>query len=236
MTESPQNPVAATPAWPVVVGAALMAVWGVAQAAWLPSDGDPAAIAQAAARLAELPREIGSWTATDVELDREQTAAAGAEGILSRQYRDSASGKTVTVLLVCGRPSQIAVHPPTACYRGIGYEPQSAPRLVSFDEPGEARSMEKSAPHELAFASFARAGGPDAAVDVAWGWSADGQWSAPSSPRMTYAGKPVLYKLYIARERTPGRRKDDPLPALAAHLVEALRPVLNPEMRAPHDG
>jgi hypothetical protein len=39
-------------------------------------------------------------------------------------------------------------------------------------------------------------------------WGLEGRWSSPSTPRLTFAGKPFLYKLYVVRQMT---RADEPV-------------------------
>ena len=40
------------------------------------------------------------------------------------------------------------------------------------------------------------------ALRLFWGWNAGEGWKAPGNPRWAFRMKPVLYKLYVAREIT----------------------------------
>jgi hypothetical protein len=157
--------------------------------------GISGALAEAVARLDRVPRSIGDWEGRDVAMDRRQIDRAGIQGFLSRSYRNVRDGREATVLLVCGRPGQIAVHTPDVCYRGAGYEPSSAPAPgtvgTGVDRPAEflkARFCKTSAPV------------PDA-LDILWSWNARGAWEVPANPRLGFASYPALYKIYVIARR-----------------------------------
>ena len=61
-------------------------------------------------------------------------------------------------------------------------------------------------------------------VAILWGWSHDGDWSAPSNPRVEFAGQPCLNKLYVTWNRGRDNRPlDETVPSgfLAAFLPVA---------------
>jgi hypothetical protein len=111
------------------------------------------------------------------------------------------------------------VHSPEICLAGSG--------LVQ--EGGTALHKENPTPLGTT-SSFRKAkfGKPDAAVPahawVYWGWNAGDGWQAPEHPRWSFAGAPVVYKLYLV---APDVRADEPTGV--DHGQEFLR-ILLPEL------
>ena len=153
----------------------------------------------AAARLSQVPDAIGEWSSTDVTKNSEELAIAEASGYLCRHYRHARTGEEVTVLLLCGPPGPISVHPPTACYRARGYQLLGDPQLT------ELSSDERQDQFQLAEFQGQSTLTEDR-VAIMWGWSAARQWSAPESPRFAFAGEPALYKLYVTWDRSHDQR------------------------------
>jgi hypothetical protein len=156
--------------------------------------GAPEQLARAAARVAELPRTIGEWDSTEQEIDPDQLVRAEAISSLSRVYRHRTTGQAVTVMLLCGRPGPIAVHPPTVCFTGSGYALMSPP----------ARQSINSAAHELLGefwrGDFMKESNTErVSMRTFWGWSTDGHWSCPDNPRFEFATDSHLYKMYVTR-------------------------------------
>ena len=156
-------------------------------------------LANAAARLSQIPDSIGDWSSTDVTKNSEELAIAEAAGYLCRHYRHARTGEEVTVLLLCGPPGPISVHPPTACYRARGY------RLLSDPQLTELSSDERQDQFQLAEFQGQSTLTEDR-VAIMWGWSAARQWSAPESPRFAFAGEPTLYKFYVTWDRSHDQR------------------------------
>jgi hypothetical protein len=156
-------------------------------------------------------------------MNREELASAEIDGHVARRYERRDGTAAVTVLLVCGLPGPIGVHPPTACYPGAGYELLAAPATLLLPDGPDGGSA------EFRHTVF---GKPSAAVPtylrILWSWSADGCWKAPEDPRLAFAPRGALYKLYVIREMdTPGQRvEDDPslefLRSLLPELERAL--------------
>ena len=163
-------------------------------------------LARAVQRMTQFPGTIGSWVSSDLEKDPEELAVAEAEGYLLRRYTNKVTGSEVTVLMLCGRPGPISVHPPTACYRARGYRLSSSPVTTQLPEPVRDDHFRLAEFHNSA--SLA-----DDRVAILWAWSTDGQWSVPENPRLAFGGEPFLYKLYITWSRTRDERElQDSLP------------------------
>ena len=60
---------------------------------------------------------------------------------------------------------------------------------------------------------------------VFYAWTAAGPWAAPDAPRVTFAGVPVLYKLYLLRDLPGGDTPlaDDPCLDFFKRLQPELR-------------
>jgi Protein of unknown function (DUF3485) len=174
---------------------------------------DPVAIAAATPRVQAIPSVIEGWSSTDVEIDKRELRHGGIAGALRRVYRHSENGKIATLTVLCGAAGPISVHPPTACFEGVGYSLASGPTLTEVrDSEGNAVSLNRAAfrPQEMGVAEVVR---------VFWGWSTDGNWDAPANPRVAYHGERVLYKLYVVDR---GFETADDLAQSEAFLKDAL--------------
>src|ERR1051325_3539918 len=81
----------------VVVLAGSGAVHGVWTDRWTAQTD----LADAAARLERLPMTIGPWHGSTIEMEKDPKS--NLAGVIARRYVHATSGKTVTILLGCGR-------------------------------------------------------------------------------------------------------------------------------------
>jgi len=158
-------------------------------------------------RLDAVPLEAGDWKGTDVAYETEDFARAGIQGAVNRTYRNSRTGATVSVLLVCGRGGPISVHTPDVCYAGTGYEALGAPERKAVPvgpggEPVGFWTLQLAKPNAVV----------PTRLEIYWAWSSGGSFEAPDNPRLAYARAPALYKLYVVREFAPTSRaaKENP--------------------------
>ncbi len=159
-----------------------------------------------AARVHQVPREINDWvcieegSVSDAELE-----IAELHSYVMRHYRNQRTGAIVTMLLMCGPTGPVAVHPPTACYAGQGYE-QIGDVTLHRVVPGQHSATSLAIPdsretHHLMTAQFRRPGrGSVQKARIFWSWSTNGSWSTPASPRLEFAGSPALFKLYVTQQ------------------------------------
>ncbi len=152
-------------------------------------------IEAAAARLKHVPDRVGSWEGKSLELSRDQLLMAEIAGYVSRRYEDHRRRDAVSILLVCGPAGPISVHTPDICYAGAGYEPTGPPVRKSLPVgPG-------GHPAEFWHAIFSKRNVPvPVTLSILWAWSSDGHWEAPDNPRLSFASRPALYKLYVIHE------------------------------------
>ena len=189
-------------------------------------------------RLQLVPRTIGDWDSQDSKISDAERKMAGLTHDLSRTYTNRRTGDAVTVVLMCGPTGPIAVHPPTACYRGAGYQQSGTTRETVIELPvaevvrlqetrseTQNRSLTTSATatsatttsatarHVFAIADFYQSTRPEQTQPrIYWAWSVTGTWSVPESPRLAFAGNPVLFKLYVTCERPLGMQKSQASP------------------------
>lgn len=202
---------------PIAAGLAVIVSAGIAQGVWTNRWSRSRDLDQAIARLDRVAARVGGWEGHDLELDAGELEAAGIEGHVARRYVSRSDGSAVTVLLVAGRPGPISVHTPEICYAGAGYKPEAAParyappsglpRPVEF-WMGRFREGRSAAPMRLR---------------ILWAWGSQGSWGAPDQPRLAYAPRRSLYKLYVISESAPG---DDRPDAAADSFVHDLMPEL----------
>lgn len=186
----------------------------------------------AVARMNRVPMTIGDWEGSDQRFDARTKSQAELAGGLMRSYRNRRSGAAVTLLLVCGRPGPISVHTPDVCFQGAGYVLLGAPTPV--DGPPDRASSAQ--PSRFFSARFRR---PTAiATDplrVLWAWNGGAGWEAPENPRLVFAGRQALFKLYaVGAAVSPGAEPAPDEPCLV--FLRELLPALQPDPAVPLGG
>lgn len=151
-----------------------------------------AAIERAVTKLDAIPIQVGSWSGQAFELDEQSLAIGEIAGYVARRYRHE-DGREVSVMLVCGRPGPISVHTPEWCYGGAGFEAKQTPSNRALEPDSEPAGKA-----DFATNLFMK---EDAAIPeglrIYWAWNTGMGWKAPENPRLMFAAKPFLYKLYI---------------------------------------
>jgi hypothetical protein len=146
-----------------------------------------------AARVNRIPMTLGDWEGQELPLDRDEMGWAGIASGWMRRYENRVNGESVTVMLIAGAPGPISVHTPEVCYPASGYEQ---------DGPSERRTIaiDDARPAQFWAADFRKETSPiPSRLRVYWAWGTAGTWSAPYSPRITFAREDVLYKVYVVR-------------------------------------
>ncbi len=176
---------------------------------------DSNALNAAVQHVASVPESIGNWTSTSSTLSEREIEVAGIEGYIRREYRNAKTGYRINLTLLCGHSGPMSVHPPTACFEGVGYTLISGPTITTVKH-------DTALPGQMNKSSFRQgnASVPEI-VRVFWGWGADGGWSAPANPRFSFRGQPFLYKLYVTDSwlEDTGRT---PLPQIESFLEDAM--------------
>lgn len=194
----------------------LMGQWG----------GAEKSLHRAVARLDAIPARIGDWSGEDMVLDRRQIERSGIAGYLSRKYVNRSTGSVVHLLIVCGPPGPVSVHSPEVCMRGAGYNLMEEPAACRLDT-GSGRPSGR-----FRSGDFVRHTQPTSEMmRVLWGWNSGDGWKIPENPRLEYAGRSSLYKVYVSRslDRQNVPIESDP-------CVQFLREFLPHSRRAFRDG
>lgn len=184
--------------WTAIVALAIVVLSGVAQGLWAGRWAVSHELEAAVARIGRIPAPLDDWEGRAVELDPEMIARAEADGHLSRRYRRRRDGAEVSVLLLCGRPGPISLHPPDVCYLGAGYDLVGEPAATRIQPSLGGR------PSEFRKAEFRKRTSivPQGLV-VFWSWNGEGAWEGPDDPRLRFAPYRALYKLYVVGAKDP---------------------------------
>jgi Protein of unknown function (DUF3485) len=203
--------------WPLIAAFTVLLVSGLVHGFWTQRWHTAEALDSAVARLYAVPLKAGSWHADNIEVDPEPYKQARAVGYWMRRYTKEGSTEAISVILMCGRAGHMAVHTPDICYRGAGYEMVSEP--AKFRLPGRGD-------FEFWTATFrpTKAGGAD--LELYWSWRAGDSWLAPTSPRLTFGGRPYLYKLYVVREQAGDAAQGPVMADFLAQLMPELEGAL----------
>src|SRR5438067_10588139 len=162
-----------------LAGLAVVIGSGAVYGAWTQRWQKSADLEAQAAKLRNLPEQVGSWKGEAIDLDDDALAMAGAEGWWVRRFTDERTGSIQLVILLCGRPGPMSVHRPENCYRAAGYVLEAPaikytpPSLLLSPPEGEDAGRP---PAELWTGKFKQqeAGGRE--LRVFWSWYADGAW------------------------------------------------------------
>jgi hypothetical protein len=202
---------------------ALLGVTGWLHGRWTDRWGEPEAIANAAAPLATIPFSIADWEGRDITREESEVAYRASSHQIIRRYVNRNSGSAVGLLITCGRPSSLIIeHTPKTCYTELGYEEVAGGRKVSVGPPDNksdffAHTFIKSTP-----VSTSR-------IRLLWSWGDGQNWSFPDRPRIAFARKPYLYKIYVTREMLSEDEpiNDDPIMPFLTSLLPQLQATLN---------
>ncbi len=177
---------------------------------------------RAAARLEAVPRSFGDWRSVDFELDPRQVEMGEIAGYVARRYENSERDASLTILLLCGRPGPVSAHTPEWCYGGAGYHAEGQPAVETVEDATRATSAD----FRTALFTKQEAATPEA-LQIDWAWNAGQGWEAPENPRLAFAPRRSLYKLYIVRDATADTDDDDDGPEVSRAFLRQFLPVVD---------
>jgi hypothetical protein len=196
---------------------ALVLVYGIAEGVWTNRWQRSGTRERAAARLASVPLAVGDWQGEAQAENPRLLRILEIDGLLDRRYVRQPGGESVRVLIVCGPPGPVAVHPPEVCFAGVGYQPAGDRSRTSV--PGMPAAADFWAvPMQKVDGVLTER------LKVLYAWGDSGDWVAADNPRWQFARSPVLFKLYVIHR--PGAEEasgDDP----AARFLEQFLPALH---------
>jgi hypothetical protein len=203
----------------LLVCCALVLFSGLVYGLWTDRWYSSILLEEAAARVMQVPTDVGDWHGENQAADERAFAQAGAQTYWVRRYQNSKTGATVTVILMCGRGGRMSVHTPDVCYQSSGVEMLGEAKKISVPIAGASAAEFKSG-------TFSTEKSPGASqLRLYWAWSSDGVWQAPYYPRFTFQGRPFLFKLYVLREFVPGTEAVEADPGVT--FLQQLLPQLN---------
>jgi hypothetical protein len=183
----------------VVAALVLLVGAAVVHGLWTDRWGDAGDLEAALKHMNDVPLTAGPWQGKEHALDPEQVEQAERVGIartIRCQFVRTPENDSVSVILMGGRFGPLSVHTPDICYGGAGY--------VMVGQPVRSEvKREDGSTAKFWTARFHKPQSPGTApLRIYWAWNAGNGWMAPDNPRFTFRRKPVLFKLYLAREMT----------------------------------
>lgn len=186
--------------------------------------GEPPDLAAAAEKLQGIPDEFGDWQLRESKpLGEGVVRMLQCSGYINRIYANELTGSVVSVAILAGPPGPISVHTPEICYSSRDHTIEESPQRFTVratEVPGEEF-------WGMTFRSNDLIGGR---LRVCYAWSAGEPWSAPSQPRITFSGKPLLCKMQLATHLPPSgtTQPEDPSVTFLKEFLPVLdRAVLN---------
>jgi hypothetical protein len=226
---------------PVVVALGVILGAGAVQGVWINRWGSPFDQARIAATLRAVPTSLGDgeWEAVptlmeggdaagvDRPLDAVSLQIGRIDAYLSRVYKSRSTGAEVAILLVCGQPGPISLHPPTICFTSAGAVQTASVDAGSFAYGAEGEAL------KYFTTDFARPDGAHEETRVLWSWKGSGPWLAPSMPRWSFGSEALLGKLYVVRNaaKLEPVRDGQAVDASTGELLKLLLPELDKAMR-----
>jgi hypothetical protein len=184
---------------PPLTAALLVVIGGIVHGFWTDRWTTSAGPAEAAARLKRVPRNVDDWEGKTLP---HRSSSEGIVGQLYRSYVNRVNGTEITVALFTGLPGPVSIHTPEVCYRASGFQVAAPLRYTYAGAKGQPTAVFWTADLQKTKAT------ETLHQRIFWAWATDGAWQAAENPRVQFAAKPVLYKLYLVRELTS---PDEPL-------------------------
>ena len=208
---------------PVAVAAVLIALHAWPQGIWSRRWGAGDVTEEQkifAERLKNIPTSFGDWDSEDVPISQRELDASGSTGSFSRRFFNrNAPEKSVLIFIVSGNSYDVTMHTPDQCYVLSGFqEAESQDRYVV--DTGKTAA-------EFATNRFRRSGTLDGPqhLRIFWSFSGDGEWVAPTTPKLSLMSSPALFKIY-AQTVIPGDTALRPEESPAVPFLREFMPML----------
>ena len=151
----------------------------------------------------QIPTTIGDWEMTQQsEMEPEVLKILQNESYVRRTYENKLTGQRIEMVVIAGPHGPTSVHVPEICYSSINYKQQSEREAVPFShELGTDKYW------SLEFQETSLHGRP---LGVYYGWSDGDRWQASKTPRIEFAGVPILFKIQLSGGLPPDCELGDP--------------------------
>ena len=212
---------------PWLVGIVLVVASGIIDGLWTNRWKGSEELQLAASHLDRVPVVIGDWKARAEADDPRGMMSAELQRSVTQRYENTRTGRTISLLLICGRPGPISVHTPEICYPAAGYQmAQAHPETIAV------KADPRGGPAEFLWADFEQLESfPPERLRIYWSWKATGTWSVPYSARVAFGSQPFLYKLYLIHRTSRGIEADED--ASFADFLQRLLPELDKALEIP---
>jgi len=187
---------------PLGCALALIVVTTFQQGVWSERWGAFPEMEEFGQRVKDVPMSIGDWVGKPLqEMDKKTMEMAGAVAALSREYSHRITGQTINMHIVCGRMQDVFYHTPDRCYPAAGFSQDGAlTKDTIYIGPNKTPAEFKT----TKYIKSSHGSKTSTALQIMWSWSADGPWQTPESPKLAYAGRRALFKIYIEHPVVPG--------------------------------
>lgn len=148
----------------------------------------------AAERLSNCPRKFATWVMAgkDSELSEAVIRELGVLNYVKRDYVNTSSSESVSVIVLAGLPGPIARHPPEICYNA---------RTFATRETVEVE-VQAAGENEFRVLTLQSSSVLNSEFTVTYGFSVNGNWEVPTYPRVHFGGEPILFKMQIVSTAT----------------------------------
>jgi hypothetical protein len=169
--------------------------------------------------LSDLPTSLGTWRSVGQgQLDPETVKLAGSSDHVLRDYQDSKTGQTVSVLIVYGLAYSVFGHSPEVCYPAGGYAAVGRPEDHNFFLSGSKTPVKyRSKLFSKTVASVTQA------YEVLWSFWHAGSWLPDVSDHFkTFRTSPALFKIQIQSPLTGNSSEKASIESLVKELVREI--------------
>jgi len=184
-----------------VIASVTLVGTGLLHGYWTDRWQKPPELAEAGARLNQIPTTLGEWELQETE-SKPPAPDPKLAGSLQRQYLNRRTGQRVAIYVVCGRFGPVSIHNPEVCYDAGGYMVGEKTRSPAPNNAGEFWTTDAVRTNAT----------EEKKIRIYWAWNADNGWVAPGDARSEFKRVPLLHKLYVVRDLNTldESRKGDP--------------------------
>ena len=162
-------------------------------------------------RINDLPFDIDDWQGSKLAFE---------DGGLSREYTNRFTKESVRIDILCGKMPDLVLANPDITYPANGHLEIGSVSRLDLVCGGKDKLHAQFKTAQFGIANSTRS------VRILWGWSNDGNWEAPDSPKTKFSAERGLYKIFVqhsVENREPEEANDSP----SARFTQIVMPKLN---------